>query len=67
LFQVHFECSLYNLVTQIVLLILRLVKYFLGLLGHALVFNRGALGVDNDDFDEKFSLAIASACNGCVG
>ncbi len=25
--------------------------------GHALVFNRGALGVDNDDFDEKFSLA----------
>jgi hypothetical protein len=24
--------------------------------GHALVFNRGALGVDNDDFDEKFSL-----------
>jgi hypothetical protein len=30
--------------------------------GHALVFNRGALGVDNDDF-----MPIASACNGCVG
>jgi hypothetical protein len=24
---------------------------------NALVFNRGATGVDNDDFDKKFSLA----------
>jgi hypothetical protein len=34
-----------------------LKEWLLAISNNALVFNRGATGVDKDDFDKKFSLA----------